>query len=262
MKFTEVLNELTPDGEQLFGKIPDSWRQGRTAYGGISTALVYEAARRMSGETRALRSAMVNFVGPAFEDYTVEATTLRSGRTAAAVRATMKCNDVPANETVFTFSDLRPESSLKIPGPKPQPYPLPTDEDERIPLNGVGPVFISNYEMAPMGGKPFRGDTEAHLTCWARHRDEQAHDSIAGIISLADVLAPAATRTLSEPAPMSSMTWMINMLVDNPTTEDGWWMVHTRADNAKGGFSSQDMYVWNAKGQCVMTGRQMVTIFA
>ncbi len=66
----------------------------------------------------------------------------------------------------------------------------------------------------------------------------------------------------TEMAPISSMTWMVNVLTDEPKTRDGWWLLESRAEHAADGYSSQDMLVWNRDGDLVIAGRQSVTIFA
>ena len=63
-------------------------------------------------------------------------------------------------------------------------------------------------------------------------------------------------------APISSMTWMVNMLTDKPQSKDGWWLLQSRAENAAQGYTSQDMLVWTSDGEPVIAGRQSVTIFA
>lgn len=37
--------------------------------------------------------------------------------------------------------------------------------------------------------------------------------------------------------------------------------MQSRAENAREGYSSQDMIVWNSAGEPVITGRQTVAIF-
>ena len=54
---------------------------------------------------------------------------------------------------------------------------------------------------------------------------------------------------------------MVDLLTDAPRTRDGWWLLESRADHVRGGFSTQDMTIWNTDGACVAKGRQMVTVF-
>ncbi len=61
--------------------------------------------------------------------------------------------------------------------------------------------------------------------------------------------------------PVSSVTWMMNMLTDQPVTEDGWWQVEARLSSAANGYSSQQMKVWSLDGTPVAEGMQCVAQF-
>jgi acyl-CoA thioesterase len=65
----------------------------------------------------------------------------------------------------------------------------------------------------------------------------------------------------STPVRVSSMTWMIDIVVDDLASEDGWYLFRSHAETVRGGFSTQDMSIWNRKGQLVAKGRQTVTMF-
>ena len=77
---------------------------------------------------------------------------------------------------------------------------------------------------------------------------------------MADALPPAALRVVGRPAPVSSMTWLLN-LVAPPLTHEGWWLLRATSDHARGGFSSQPMAIWNADGAAVAEQMQGVAIF-
>ncbi len=64
------------------------------------------------------------------------------------------------------------------------------------------------------------------------------------------------------PAPLSSLTWQVNLLTPTPTTTDGWWLLSAQTHYAAHGSSSQVMRMWNAAGVLVAEGMQSVAIFA
>ena len=43
--------------------------------------------------------------------------------------------------------------------------------------------------------------------------------------------------------------------------EKGYFLLRSRAESARMGYSSQDMTVWGADGECVAVSRQCVAIF-
>ena len=75
------INSDKHDRAQL--SIPKEWAQGRTAYGGLTGALVYSAIRQKVGNDRVLRSFTCNFVGPVVTetDFDIAVEVLREGKT-------------------------------------------------------------------------------------------------------------------------------------------------------------------------------------
>ena len=72
---------------------------------------------------------------------------------------------------------------------------------------------------------------------------------------------PAAMVLFAQPAPISTMTWTLDLLSDTPATKDGWWLVSSKTETAHQGYSTQSMTVWNADGAPVIVARQNVAIF-
>jgi len=68
-------------------------------------------------------------------------------------------------------------------------------------------------------------------------------------------------RLLGRNVPLSSMTWMLNVLGPTPATCDGWWLLRANADYARAGSSSQQMGIWNAAGEMVAEQMQSVALF-
>ena len=261
MTLSDLLASRRPAGAGFSIDIPESWTQGRTVYGGLSAALCLQAALDRVEPERALRSALVSFVGPASESVEVTAEPLRSGRNATSVRASLAQDGAPATEALFTFAAPRP-SQLDRSGLK-QTIPPPGPEAAALTFPPAAPAFTARFEFVPVfGGAPFSGAAEPDQAFWVRHRDRAMFGHPLEILSLADALPPAIAATLSEFRPVASMTWMIDLLAAAPSTEEGWWLLRSRADHAADGFSSQDMTVWNAAGEMIARGRQMVAVFA
>jgi len=242
--------------------VPESWKQGRTVYGGISAALCLNAALPLSGG-RALRSAQISFVGPSEGQVTVEAEKLREGRTACSVRSRLSSAAGIGVETVFTFTGER-ESALHKDAPAMPEKAMAPDETTQVLVFPEGaPTFTRNFDFVWAGGGiPFVKSDIAVIRMWVRHKDEASRTHPLGLMSIADVLPPALSPLLDGPAPLSSMTWMVNLLTDAPETRDGWWLLECRAHHVRGGLSSQDMTIWNTEGACVVKGSQLVTVFA
>ena len=264
MSFADFLAAIDHSGDTLTAAIPDSWTQGRTTYGGISSVLCLMAARGALPEPRPLRSALVSFVGPSAGTVSVTAHVLRSGRTASAVRAVLTSQAGQGLETSFTFGAGR-QSVLSLPGRGlPDGVTTPPKGADGGSFPPGAPSFTGNFELflAP-GALPFTGQTgHEPLRFWTRHRDPEAWSGLDALFCLADALPPAITTHLHDFAPLSSMTWAVDMLAEDLSTDEGWYLLESSPDHAADGYSAQTMTIWSTDGRCLLKGRQMVTVFA
>ncbi|MEL7488707.1 MAG: thioesterase family protein, partial [Pseudomonadota bacterium] len=251
--------DLNPSERMSAVDVPEQWMQGRTLYGGLSAALCLEAALRAFPDAPPLRSAQISFVGPAGGAVSMKATMLRQGRSVTFIGADLFGEKGLATRAVFCFGAAR-ESMFDRDFTEAPDAPGVEESDVFIP-EGLGPSFAQFYDnRLAKGGRPISGVAEHDHYIWVRHRDQKADDIVA-LLALADMPPPAMLPMFPQPAPISSMTWMLNFLTDKPATEDGWWLMQTRAENAGEGYSSQDMMVWNAERKLVIAGRQSVAIF-
>lgn len=236
--------------------IPDSWLQGRTAYGGLSSALALHAAQLSDIDLPPLRSATVNFVGPLAGDVTVTATRLRRGRNAAFIQSDIVSEAGLGYRATFVFMASQPSRIALDEAPR---APLPPPGADAQPYAGPMPVFIGNFDLIEQRA----GLGAAEWLRWGRLRERGELDPMVELIAIADFLPPAAYKLLGkERAPISSLTWIVNVLTTTPATDDGWWLLSAKADVAQHGSSSQLMRVWNTRGELVAEGMQSVAIFA
>ena len=77
---------------------------------------------------------------------------------------------------------------------------------------------------------------EGYIRTWSRHKDPASRSGVESLLCIGDVLPPAAMPLMRSFAPVSSMSWMFNLLTDNPQTEDGWWHIESRLTSAAGGL--------------------------
>ncbi len=259
MNFSALIDSATFDNDRFSITIPDDWMQGRTTYGGLSAALCLETALKTFPELPPLRSAMVAFIGPAGGAVEGRAKLLRRGKSVTFVEAEVVGEKGIATRCVFAFGAARPSELEKSFSPPP-PLPAPETCEPYIP-DGFGPSFAQHFETRlAKGARPMTGSKEHDHFIWVRHKDENAKSTTA-LLALADMPPPAVFPMATRPEPISSMTWMVNILTDRPETRDGWQLLESRAENASQGYSSQDMLVWNRDGDLVIAGRQSVAIF-
>lgn len=250
----DILAAATPVAGGFVAHVPTDWLQGRTAYGGLSSALALHAAQALEPNLPPLRSAQISFIGPLAGEITVTATKLRRGRTAAFIQADIVSEAGLGYRATFVFMAAQPSridlrgglaSDLRPPAPDAKLY------------TGPDGFFTGNFNFLDL-----KAPGEAEWLRWARLREGGGLAPAVEIMAIADALPPAAFKLLGKAfVPLSSLTWIVNLLTPAPATRDGWWLLHADTAHAVDGGSSQTMTVWNADGEAVAQGMQSVAIF-
>lgn len=239
-------------------RVPEDWHQGRTAYGGFSTALALAVAMREGGDLPPLRSAQVSMIAPLYGAVEARARVLRRGRNATWVAAEI----LREGEVGFTasFVFMGPvDSALHLNDRAPPPDLLPVAE-ARAFVNERGPVFLRSHFDVRFA-LPRSEIKRPEICWWVRARERERLDPMIELLLCADALPPGVMSLLSPAAPVSTMQWQVNLLTPAPATEDGWWLLRSAGDYAEQGCSSQRMAIWNAAGAPMLAGMQSVALF-
>lgn len=267
ISFAQVRDGLVPSkrimGEGFATEIPDIWRQGRTAYGGLTAGLALASAHRAFPDLPPLRSMLVNFTAPITGNPLFIPICLRRGKSVTTVQVTVHSEESVGAQIIFCFGGSR-DTTLVVPGVPMVLDRSPLDYERFTPevVENLVAKFTVNFETRFVSGsRPVTGAEEGYVRAVSRHRDTDSHNGIDCLVTIADILPPAALCMTRSMAPVSSVTWMLNMLTDQPMTEDGWWQVDTRLTAAGNGYSSQQMRVWALDGTPVADGMQSVAQF-
>ena len=252
-----IIDSLHPSEGGWHGTIPDDWLQGRTSYGGLSAALALHAAQHSDTDLPPLRSALVAFIGPLSGDIVIRATRLRRGRNAAFVQADVESAAGLGLRATFVFMGAVESKVVHETGNAPD-FPVPTAADTVYKGNSAI-AFTRNFEL--LDCRDARVGPAEWLR-WVRLADRAGLDPLVELMAVADCLPPAALKLIGAPAPVSSMTWQLNLLGARPVTRDGWWLLRATSDYARDGSSSQQMAIWNADGVPIAEQMQSVAIFA
>ncbi|ALH80081.1 acyl-CoA thioesterase [Sphingopyxis macrogoltabida] len=256
-----LLSTLRTEEGVAKAHIDEGWMQGRTAYGGISSAVALAGAMALHPTETPLRYAQISFVGPVGGDCTVATRVLRQSKSSLFIDAGVSSDAGFGTAAVFAFSGDRAShldhNSLTMPE-VPAPETLAP-----VPEHKVRPSFTRHFDMRPTTGPRFdwKQDVGEYLT-WVRFVEEPACHPAVALLAMGDALPPAAMALFTEFGPISSMNWTVNMLTGNPQTEDGWWLLSAKTGYARGGFSVQDMMLWNRAGEPVLSGSQGIAIYA
>lgn len=255
----DILAALEPTGNDgaWRGTIPDNWLQGRTAYGGLSAAIALHCAMRVDADLPPLRSAQVSFIGPLAGPVTVTAQQLRRGKNAAFIQADVTGDAGLGLRCTFVFMRAIDSAIRHSAGAAPVfARPRPGDKTYK---GHPAVAFTQNFEFLDRRDDP--GLKPAEWLRWTRLNARGGIDPMVELIAIGDCLPPAALRLAPSMVPISSLTWILNLLTPAPATDDGWWLLRSDADHAADGSSSQVMGIWNAAGERVAEQMQSVAIF-
>jgi len=251
----DLLAAAEPIDGGLALTIPESWLQGRTAYGGLTSAIALAVAQGALPDLPPLRSGQMAMVAPLAGRIEARARVLRQGRNATWVAVELSNESGVGFAANFVFM-RRIESRLDIAG-----YPLPegvipVDAAPAVPMD-VAPAFLRNHFEARFGLSP---TDDADLCWWVRAREREGLDPEVACLLCGDVLPTAVWPLLSYSVPISSMHWHVNML-DAAPSEDGWWLIRSTSELARDGAASEHITQWSETGAPAIAGMQSVAVF-
>lgn len=256
-----LLSGLQADDGHYAAEITPDWMQGRAIYGGLSAALCLDATLKSHAGLPPLRSAQLAFIGPAGSAVEIVPTLIRQGKSTAFITADLLSEGKLAVRGNFCFGKARDSRFSRT--ELPTPAVSGPDECPSFFKPELSPSFAQHFDgRFAEGSLPMSGARAPDFTVWLRHRDKAIEPAIVGLAALADALPPASMCLFNQPRPISTMTWMFDVLAGEPETEDGWWLCRSTAETARDGYSSQAMSIWNRRGEPMVIGRQNVAIFA
>lgn len=238
-------------------EIDQDWLQGRTAYGGLTSAIALAAAQGAAVDLPPLRSGQLSMVGPLAGRIEARARVLRQGRNATWVTAELSGSEGPGFTAAFVFM-RQIESALRL-----DHYPLPEDliapgEARPVPMEHA-PAFLRNHFEARFA-LPKSALGEADLAWWIRLRNREGLDPQLECLLCGDALPVAVLPLVGLKVPISSMQWHVNMLDPRPAA-DGWWLVRSTSRHAAHGGASEHIMQWNSEGVPTIAGMQSVAVF-
>ena len=256
--FPALLAMLEASGDAFLLEAPSDWAQGRTLYGGITAALCLESAQRRFNTLPPLRSAHINFIGPAAGKLQIRPSLLREGKSVTVLGVDLAGEAGVAARAVLTFGATRPSSLAYTDIAAPQV--AAPDRCGSFMETDDAPAFIQHFDVRQAGGSaPKSGAMSPEFLIWLRHRDAAGVDPMIALLAAADAPPPAALAMIRERAPISTITWALNV-VGWPETD--WLLLRTRAEHTRDGYSSEQMTVWDERGRPLVSAQQCIAVFA
>lgn len=242
--------------------IDETWLQGRTAFGGLSTALIVKAMLNNVPTDRRLRSLSVLFVGPVpAGDHRIILRKLRVGGSVTHIQGDILCNGEVATTVSAAFGKDRP-SSITLTGPT-IPSVAPPDTLESMPyIDGLTPPFTQYFDMRMCtGAMPYSQADSPDFSGWMRFKEAGELD-LAALVALGDLPPMPGLNMIKYPGNGSSLSWYLEFPSKLPKVDmSDWWFYDYRSQAAGNGYFNNYATVWDANGNAIMFSRQVATIF-
>jgi len=256
----DILSELrnNPDHRTSF---TEAWTQGRSAFGGLSTAIAVCGVTKLLQAPQPARSLMVSFIGPIpAGEVSVLPRIQRQGNNVTQLSAELLSGDKPCLQIMAVFGNAR---DAHLVAPDPGFAPAPKDANRGFDRNHAGPPFLRYFEGSWSGGGiPFSGSKDNRLGIWVRHKSDMSDFPIEKLVALADIPPPVILSHYSEPAvPASSLTWSLEFVMEPETVKSDWFYLDYQIDHAAHGYTQQSGKLFTENGELCALSRQCMVYF-
>jgi Thioesterase-like superfamily len=253
----------------VFGaSIHPLWAVGDKANGGYLLALLGRAARLVAQPTAGVGwevvSATVTYLrAPEAGPATLRTTLLRSGRTAAHVRAVLVQGGADVVDAVFVLGDLPEEPAVRYDG-TPAFHAAPPEDCVRLTPKIPTGVYIGIMDVldlrldpstvpfavtAPVPGTP------AELRGWTRFADGREPDALS-VLFLTDAIPPATLM-------IGSTGWVPTLQMSTyvrARPAPGWLAIRMTAGLVADGMVDETCVVWDSRGRFVGQSTQLARL--
>jgi acyl-CoA thioesterase len=147
--------------------VPDGWRQGRGAWGGLVSGQVMTAASHDIPEQWHPRALTISMMAPVpAGEVRCEVTDLRRGKAVWVRQVQLFQGQQLLSHSVVTFGIARVATSLTAFAHQPPPVVMVNDV-QQVPLGaGVAPEFTGQLTFRPALGFPYSGSAERFTAGW------------------------------------------------------------------------------------------------
>ncbi|WP_111977935.1 thioesterase family protein [Algibacillus agarilyticus] len=264
MHIDEILR-LNQNKDELV--LPNDWCQGRTIFGGLSAALMYQKMQQLTNNTHTIKSLNINFIGPllAKTPFKIIATRLRSGKSTTMLEAKIIQDEKICVTAQASFGSKR-ESKINIQPTNSHQMTLAKKGDFLPQIPGVTPKYFKHIDMAIQEGRvPFLKAKTSHYHGWMRLKKQPEKLTLAHVITLIDSWPPAVLQLLTGPAPASTMNWNLSFAHNeaqlNQLQPQDWLAYQVETDHAEDGYAYTSAHIWDQQGLLIATSKQCVTVF-
>ncbi len=259
---------LLAQSEQDTLIIDSSWGQGRTLFGGLSSALGLKKTRQLLTEERPLRSVNINFSGQCLAETAISISpqVLSAGKSISQINAQVIQNDRVVTQVCACYGTER-ESEIEIPSPAIE-LPKLGSQQRLNYIKGLTPEFVQHFEFEYCKGQfPFTNSPKNELAGWMRFKESGEQFSEAHLIALIDAWPPTVLQKLKKPAACASISWNIEIvqplsLLKQKLSADTWLYYDANIQQAHHGYAHTEARIYTPEGILLALSRQLIAVYA
>lgn len=248
--------------------IDASWGQGRTLFGGLSSALGLERTKMVLPDERPLRSLAVNFSGQCLANTqtTFNEQLLSHGKSVSQINSQVIQNDRIVTQVCACYGIER-KSDIEIESP-PLAIPKIGSHQRLNYIKGMTPEFVKHFEFEYCKGQfPFTNSLQNELAGWIRFKESGDNFSEAHLVALIDAWPPTVLQKLKSPAPCASVSWNLEIvqplsLLKNPLKSDTWLYYDAKIKQAHHGYVHTEASIYSPEGVLLALSRQLIAVYA
>jgi len=262
--FSQLLASAVQKPDALELEVPPDWMQGRSVFGGLQVAFALQAMRKLVPSTP-LRTLQTTFVAPVSGSMRAQARILRQGKNVTHVQASLGDAAAPEAIVVGAFGRARDSNVARaIARPALEIDPAGVIEVPSGSRSEGAPHFTGHFHVRWLRGKPpFTGDkTYDHVLEVGLNDNDVGRTTEAHLVAIADYPPPVGLSLLTTPAAGSTLTWMLQLLVDDLTNIP---LTALRIDAemvaARDGYTSQSVTIYAPDGTALALSHQNMLIF-
>ncbi|WP_433654024.1 acyl-CoA thioesterase [Nocardia sp. CA-128927] len=236
--------------------VDKSWRGWTGPHGGVIAALLIEVARRAGGGELPVRAVDQRFLGrPTEGAFTFRATVHSVGRSTAVVDVQAFQGPGVIASASITFGRTIPTGVAEHTGAVAPEVVAP----EQCQSFALPPEIVpvgAHFDIRPAAGPlPLTGAAESVMCAWIAIVPGMPTDA-ATLAILADALPPAFFPTLTAPVAVPTVALSMHLHTDLLDSAPQPVLVRTTNVSTGGGWSVDDIDIWDRGGRMLASARQ------
>jgi len=242
----------TPNADGTLG-VPEGWRQGRGAYGGLVIGALVRAIERDSPPERRVRSVTAELLAPLPEGtHAIEREELRRGNHVTIARAQIRAYA----HAVAVLAEARGSTSwqdLRAPD-----APAHT-QLRQLPTAAGFPQFTQHFDYWIARGLP--GDGGKELVAWLRPKNPGDARDAAFIAAMIDAIYPVVL-TRTGPRAVATLAYTLDIVGGlHGLNPDAPLLYRGTAPVCADGYCLETRELWGEDGRLIAVNQQTFVIF-